>query len=624
MHDAMLGAYERELKYFREASLDFAAAHPSIGRHLGLEADAAVDPFVERLIEAAAFLAARVQLRLDRSVDHFASYLLDQLLPSANAPIPSTAMVRFDPGQLAANITDPVVVPRGSSLRLVSNAARSKPLFFRTAQSLTLRPMTIERTDLLDGAAALRAVGLDHSAARGAAGALRMTWQIGHAVQNSEQNIDALDVFVAGSGQAPYRVLAMLLSQARNVIAVSVSKGTRRTVGCWPASEVLRLRALDDDAALLAESEVGLYAGFRLIEEFFVLPERFRQLRLQLDASIPPGEKVELFFTLDRVAQQAASDLEQTQFLPYCVPAINLFPRQLDRASLDGGRGEVRLVVDRTRATDYEVVRVTGGEAYIGGQARGEALLPLYAPLDRASDRDEALRYSTQREFLRTKEKESDSSQVYLPSEVWMTLTREQGPDVSTYSHVAARALVSNRERCFEAVRGTSGYTLSSDDPLPVEEVSFLVTPTPPEPAASGHASPWRLLGALRLNFFSLFDTAASTGAKNLRAMLGLFADPRNRFAGTVLAGIVGLQVEAAVERIAGTGPLAFARGARITLDVDQHLADSGQYAVLGALLDRFLTGYASVNSFSQLILRDPRQHVLHVWPVRMGLHGCL
>lgn len=623
MHDAMLRAYERELKYFREASLDFAAAHPAIGRHLGLEADAAVDPFVERLIEGAAFLAARVQLRLDRSVDHFAEYLLDQLLPSANAPIPSTAMVQLDPGPLAANITAPLPVPRGTTLRLVSNAARSKPLFLHTAHGTTVRPMTVDRVDLIDGAAAVRAAIPDFCDER-AGGSVRTTWKIEPSARANSQSIDELDLYLAGAGHAPYRVLAMLLAGARSVVAVAVNKTQRRTLGVWPAAQVLRLRALDDDSALLAESEPGLYAGFRLIEEFFVLPERFRQLALRLDITVPPAEALELHFVVDRIERQAAVDFEQVRFVPCCVPVVNLFPRRLDRAGLDGGRGEVRLVVDRTRATDYEIVRVTGGEAYVDGRARGEPLLPLHAPPAHVSGRESGARYSVQREFAQAADKDADASQVYRASEVWMTLVGGQGPDVSAYSHVAAQALVSNRERCHEAVRSAGGYTLSLEDPLPVESASFLVTPTPPEPAATGHASPWQLLGALRLNFFSLFGEDATAGAGRLRDVLGLLADSRNRFAGSILAGLVGMHVASTVERIPGSGPLAFARGARITLDVDQNLADSGLYIVLGALLDRFLAGYASVNSFTQLALRDTRRHVLHVWPVRMGLHECL
>jgi len=106
--------------------------------------------------------------------------------------------------------------------------------------------------------------------------------------------------------------------------------------------------------------------------------------------------------------------------------------------------------------------------------------------------------------------------------------------------------------------------------------------------------------------------------------MLRLFADPANRFAASAIGGIVGVGVGTTVERLPGQGPLSFARGAEIVVDVDQQLAESGQYIVLGAILDVFLAGYASLNSFTRLTLRDTYRHVLHRWPARLGLHECL
>ena len=157
-----------------------------------------------------------------------------------------------------------------------------------------------------------------------------------------------------------------------------------------------------------------------------------------------------------------------------------------------------------------------------------------------------------------------------------------------------------------------------------MESVSFVVSPTPPEPAAGNEPS-WQLLGAMRLNYFSLFgDQQGEQAGAPWRALLALFAEPHNRFAASILAGIAGARVNSSVERLPGSGPLAFARGADVVLDVDRNLADSGQYFPLGTILDTLLAGYASVNSFTRLSLRDPRGQLLHRWPVRLGLHECL
>lgn len=628
MQDALLNAYERELGWFRSASLEFAAAHPAIAGHLGLEAGAAVDPFVERLLEGAAFMSARVRQRLDRSVDHFAEFMLDRLLPSVGTPLPSAAIVRLDPGAVVSTIGAPITLPRGSGLRLTSNAARSRPYFLRTTQAVTLRPLTVEGFELMEGAAALRAAGLHRFVPRDSGGALRVTWQVAEAARGTPHEIDELSLYFDGVGQAAPSTLATLCTNTRRIIAVSVANGSRQVVGDWPPEAVLELDALRRDSALLPESETELYAGFRLLQEYFLLPERFRLLSIRLGLRItPPVERIELYFVFETVPQSLTTTLERTHLVPWCVPVVNLFSRALDRAPLEGGIDQVRLVVDRTRATDYEVVRVQEASAWIAGRAKGIALLPLYAEdaVGRVPEGG-ALRYSTHREMHRPSPDvaSGETATGYRPSETWLSVIANEAADFGSYTHVAVRAWVSNRERCYEAVRAAGGYTLTLDDPLPVESVSFMVTPTPPE-AGAGSSASWRLLGALRMNYFSLFgDPQGEQASTQWRTLLALFAEPNNRFAGSIIAGITRAAVNASVERLPGSGPLAFARGADVALDVDRNLADSGQYFALGAILDVLLAGYASVNSFSRLSVRDTRGQLLHRWPVRLGLHECL
>ena len=65
MDPRLLNLYEQELRYFRESSSEFARAFPKIAHRLGIEGQEVADPYVERLIEATAFLSARVNLKLD-------------------------------------------------------------------------------------------------------------------------------------------------------------------------------------------------------------------------------------------------------------------------------------------------------------------------------------------------------------------------------------------------------------------------------------------------------------------------------------------------------------------------------------------------------------------------------
>ncbi len=65
MDPLLLKYYNRELQYMREMGGEFAEEFPKIAGRLGLNAFECADPYVERLLEGFAFLAARVQLKVD-------------------------------------------------------------------------------------------------------------------------------------------------------------------------------------------------------------------------------------------------------------------------------------------------------------------------------------------------------------------------------------------------------------------------------------------------------------------------------------------------------------------------------------------------------------------------------
>ena len=65
MRDDLLLYYERELTYLRQIGAQFAEKYPKIARRLLLEPSQCEDPHVGRMLEAFAFLAARVHLKID-------------------------------------------------------------------------------------------------------------------------------------------------------------------------------------------------------------------------------------------------------------------------------------------------------------------------------------------------------------------------------------------------------------------------------------------------------------------------------------------------------------------------------------------------------------------------------
>src|SRR5579863_1732880 len=107
MDERLLSLCNTELRHLREMAGEFAREFPKIAGRLALDRDAkeaCADPYVERLLEGFAFLAARVHLKLDAEFPRFTQTLLETIYPHFLTPVPSMAVVRFDPKESEASL----------------------------------------------------------------------------------------------------------------------------------------------------------------------------------------------------------------------------------------------------------------------------------------------------------------------------------------------------------------------------------------------------------------------------------------------------------------------------------------------------------------------------------------
>src|SRR5450631_1935076 len=110
MRDELLFYYERELDHLRHAAVQFAEKYPKVASRLVLEPSKCEDPHVERLLEAFAFLAARVHLKIDDEFPEISEALLGVLYPQLVRPIPSMSIVEFQPDPEKGKLTAGLVI----------------------------------------------------------------------------------------------------------------------------------------------------------------------------------------------------------------------------------------------------------------------------------------------------------------------------------------------------------------------------------------------------------------------------------------------------------------------------------------------------------------------------------
>ena len=145
MADELLDYYNDELAFVRELAGAFAEANPAAAGRLRLTRDAVDDPHVERLIEAFAFLTARVRRKLDDDFPELTDAVLQILYPHYLRPIPSMTILRF---QADPELTEPYEVAAGTEIDTEQVAGGT--CRFRTTYPATLWPIRLSEARLLE------------------------------------------------------------------------------------------------------------------------------------------------------------------------------------------------------------------------------------------------------------------------------------------------------------------------------------------------------------------------------------------------------------------------------------------------------------------------------------------
>src|SRR3954465_9666629 len=115
--------------------VEFAAKYPKVASRLVLEANRCEDPHVERLLEAFAFLTARVHLKIDDEFPEITESLIEVLYPHFLRPIPSMSVVEFNIDPEQGKLSTGLEIPRDTML--YSRPVDGVPCRFRTCYDTT-------------------------------------------------------------------------------------------------------------------------------------------------------------------------------------------------------------------------------------------------------------------------------------------------------------------------------------------------------------------------------------------------------------------------------------------------------------------------------------------------------
>jgi type VI secretion system protein ImpG len=604
MRDDLLYHYERELTYLRRLGAEFGKKYPKVAARLQLEPGKCEDPHVERLLEGFAFLTARVQLRLEDDFSEVSEALLGVVNPNYVRPVPSMSIVQFEQDP---KLTKGFPLPRGTMIH--SRPVGGAPCKFRTCYDTTLWPITVADAQWTTPDRLKPAVKSADAVA-----AIRLELRGLPDVTFDKLDLNTLRFHLSGETNLVSTLYEVMANNCVQVLVRDPTSGTRRRpIALTPA--VLQPVGFGPDEMMLPVSRRS-FSAYGLLQEYFTFPEKFMFFDLsgfdQVRAAGFAGV-AEIVLLISQFERSERRQLLETSvnagtFRLGCSPVVNLFPQTSEPVALTHQKHEYLIVPDARRRSSTEIFSV---DEVLGSAAAGGATLkfePLYSYRHA---------HGAGQELFWNAVRRPSGWRLDAGSDVFISFA-----DLEGRTQKPGLTAVTCRLTCFNAdlparlpfSADESDFELPGGGP--VRRITSLVKPTSVIQPPLGKPQLWRLVSMFALKYTALLEA----GSEGLQELLRLFNSGDGVVGERQIQGIQGMKGSPCFSRVTTDHGIAFARGHRVELDFDEEQFAGGGLFLFASVLERFLGLYASLNSFSQLVVRSQQRKLpLREWAPRAG-----
>ena len=608
MRDELLLYYNNELTYLRQLGAEFGDKYPKIASRLVLEPDKCDDPHVERLLESFAFLAARVHLKIDDEFPEITEALLSILYPHYIRPIPSTSVVQLhlDPEQGKASTG--MKVNRESVL--YSKPIGGVPCKFRTCYDTTLWPLAVSAAEWKTPdrlAPPMRAPE--------AAAALRLELKCFPDVEFGRLGMSSLRFYLNGESNLVNTLYEMLCCNCMQIWVRDPTPRSRIRPVMLPAS-ALRPIGFDEEDGVLPYPRRS-FVGYRLLQEYFTFPEKFFFMDLTgLEEVWSAGfkDRAEIVFLMSAYDQNQRKQMLEVgvsakTFKLGCTPIVNLFQQTAEPILLDQRKFEYPIVPDVRRPNATEIFSVDEVVS-INPQTRETMRFEPFYSYRHAAIRENRQTFWMAKRRASTR-KNDDGTEVYM-SLVDLS-SRPIHPDTDT---LTIRTTCTNRDLPSRLPFGNEAGDFELEAVTGIKRIVALMKPTETLRPPVGRSVLWRLISHLSLNYLSLVEE----GRDALQEILKLYNFNDSQYSAKQVDGIVELKSKKHFARVVSENGITFARGTRVDIQFDEEQFVGGGVFLFASVLERFLSLYVTLNSFSQLVATTKqRKEVMKEWPPRAG-----
>lgn len=607
--EKLLPYYERELGLLRRAGQEFATRYPKLAGSLQISGETCADPHVERLIQATAFLNARVARLLDDGYAGFTEALLSVLYPHYLRPLPSCTIARIDySGARRNDISQVQCLPRGAEMSARShNGATCR---FRTAFETTIAPIAISTLcfdPILQAPPAQRLPG-------DVVSAIRLTIEsTAPGLSLSALALSTLRMFIDGEASLACALRDTLFLHTRCVLV--------ETEGQWRLLEQAPLRPVGfADADALLPAAPSEHAAYRLLSEYFAFPEKFNFVDIDLAAILAGAPancgRVTLTLCLADVRPDSATArllriLAPDNLLPSCTPIINLFRHSATPIRFTHTQSSYPLMPDQLPASAAEIYSVD--EVQLVRKSEGGSAVERYFPYYSLRHGDGEHRKGRYWLLRRDEELGAGSGS----HEYSLSLVDSDFSPLELDSSTASIQLTCTNRNLPQLLRhGHPGGDLYAEAAVGSLPIRMLRRPTASRRIGTEGGAHWGLIAHLALNHRSL----TQEGLPALAALLRLYAAADSSIAQRQIDGMCALEHRPSAAWLRQREGAAYLRGVEVRVTLDEEAYAGTGIHVFAQLLDYLFALHVHLNSFTQVvILSQATGKELHRCPPRNG-----
>ncbi len=569
--------YQDELAYLRELGKEFSKAHPALAPML---AGPGSDPDVERLLEGVAFLTSKLRLKLDDELPEIVHSLLEILWPHFLRPIPSTTIIEFQP---KSSLQEKLRIPQGTYLDSIP--VEDISCHFRTCYAVDLQPIEIKEVTFEERASTRSVLKIDFALIN---------------LDLSTYEFDSIDFHLHGD-LAMMTCLYLLFCNHLTKIKLSGPDGKTHF---FLSPDALKPLGFEKEEAIFPYPEHA-FAGYRLLLEYFLFPQKFLFFRLEGLHGLQQfqGNTFSCEFVFDR-DYVYATQLTPENIKLHCTPAVNLFSHEADPIRVDHEKVEYLIRPTGPDRRYYDIYSIDKVVGWLPGTAEEKVYWPLFS--FRWEDDNEVHTYY--QPFLRP-------AVVREGFDTYISFVNREGKHQVPETEIVAIYLTcTNAQLPFELKPGDISVPTSTSPEM--ANFTNITKPTRSIPPPIGRDILWRLISHLAINYLSL------QRLENLKQLLSLYnfqvySDRQAARANEMkINALERLSVKPARRLLRGQ-PLA---GLLIEIDASKkNFADEGDLFLLGQVLEKFFGLYSTMNTYTQLVLRERDEGEIYRWPPRLG-----